>query len=60
MTKQPGDNMYRIAGKFCGRKFRNFVLTQTFHGFNFAISDLQKISLAGKLLSWKECLGTEQ
>ena len=37
---------YRIAGKF-----RDFVQNQTFRGFNFAISNLQNISLAGKLLS---------
>ena len=42
---------YRIAGKFRGRKFRDFVQNQTFRGFNFAISNLQNISLAGKLLS---------
>ena len=43
--------IYRIAGKFHGRKFHDFVQNQTFLGFNFAISNLQKLSLAGKLLS---------
>ena len=45
--------LHRIVGKFRGRKFYDLFkhFGQTFHGFNCAILNFQKISLAGKLLS---------